>query len=546
MRGLLFSPSFYGFFWTQYLGAFNDNLFKQSIVFMVSFQLARSLPKDQADFFVSLGAGIFILPFVLFSNWGAYWADEKGKSAVIRATKVLEIAIMACGSLAYGLLDLADPVPGIWLLLAVLFLMGTQSALFGPSKYGIIPEILPHSQLTMGNGLLEMGTFVAILLGTYLGGWLVDWFGNAPVKMGLFFLLIALLGYFFSRKIPPTARQNPNQPFPWCFPLQILRDLRQMKESSNLTLTILGISFFWFTGAIFLQLLPGYGVWVGASARQTNFMVILFSIGIGTGSLLCVPLSRFRIDLSLLLIGSLGMGLFCLDFGLFPPKQAQSWFDLTRPFIDLLFIGLFAGFYIVPLNAFLQYKTQPKDRARMMALNNILNALFMVSATALTLLLRNLLRYSEVEVLHCLGWVILSVTLLFAWQRPSLIYQSLSWLLYQIGQKRLTLTLPGQLRLLTGPRLSWSQRLDLQAAEETEIFFTSPQTPFSKAQARSADGAVIYIEEKEWIQQKTQRDWAQWAKAMRSGQLQLKQGKLEYHEEGQIPTKAMPTGKAPS
>ncbi|MDX2469334.1 MAG: MFS transporter [SAR324 cluster bacterium] len=403
MKSLLWAQHFKGFFWTQFLGAFNDNLFKQSIIFMASFQLASTVPKAQADFYVSLGAGIFILPFVLFSNWGASWADRKGKTKVIQATKKMEVAIMLFGAAAYFFLDQQEPMLGLWALMLVLFLMGTQSALFGPSKYGILPEIIEESQLTESNSLLEMGTFVGILLGAYGGGWLVEAFGLQPTFMALFFVGFAGLGLYSSLSIPETTPVDSKALIPWFFPAQIWADSKYMIKNKDLTATILGISYFWFAGAILLQIIPGYGVLIGASSIQTNFLLILFSLGIGVGSMFCIPLSRFSVDLGLVSIGAIGLSFFCLDFGLFPPKEIATWLDLWRVYGDLFFIGFFAGLFIVPLNAQLQWATTKSDRARMMALNNILNAFFMVFATGFTLVLRSFLGFTESQLVAVVG-----------------------------------------------------------------------------------------------------------------------------------------------
>ncbi len=394
---------------------------------MASFQLASSIPKPQADFYVSLGAGVFILPFVLFSNFGATWADRKGKSKVIQATKKMEVAIMLLGTAAYFFLDQQDPMFGLWALMVVLFLMGAQSALFGPSKYGIMPEIIEKNQLTEGNSLLEMGTFVGILLGAYGGGWLVEAYGPNPVYMSLFFVVFACLGLYCSFLIPETTALDSSAPVPWFFPRQVWADTKHMVKSKDLSTSILGISYFWFAGAILLQIIPGYGLFIGASSIQINFLMILFSLGIGVGSMFCIPLSRFSIDLGLVSIGAIGLGFFCLDFGLFPPRQVDGWLSLWRVYCDLWFIGFFGGLFIVPLNAQLQISTTKADRSKMMALNNILNAFFMVLATGFTLVLRSHFGFNEAHLVFTLGVTTFLALVVLVYFSPELKWLGYLW-----------------------------------------------------------------------------------------------------------------------
>lgn len=425
---LLIKKKFSGFFWTQFLGAFNDNVFKQSIIFMITFNLAAVLPKERADFFVSLGAAIFILPFILFSNWAATWADRIGKSRVIVMTKRLEIFIMIAGAIGYLFLDRSNPEPLLYFLLVVLFIMGVQSALFGPSKYGIIPELLKDDELIEGNGLLEMGTFVAILLGTYLGGWLVDWFGNTPYFMGIVFIATALVGWRTSLTIPKTKAINPDDKFVLFFPKQIWTDFGHLKRNKTLFLTVLGISFFWFAGAVFLQILPGYGQFVGANSRMTNFLMIIFSIGIGVGSMLCDRLSDGKVEVGLIPFGAIGMTIFSFDFGFSYPQQVQGWFEMTRVFVDLFFIGLFAGLFIVPLNALLQQRCKPEELAKMMAMNNILNAVFMVLSSIYVIVARNILKLNEPQLIQILGILIILVTVYICALLPEFLVRFVLWL----------------------------------------------------------------------------------------------------------------------
>lgn len=407
---LLFQKKFSGFFWTQFLGAFNDNAFKNGIIFTVTYQLTQVLPKAEADFYVTLGAGLFILPYVLFSTWAATWADQWGKSRVIISTKVLEIVIMSLGGIGFYLLDFADPKPAINLLMGVLFLMGTQSALFSPSKYGILPEILKERELVEGNGLLEMGTFVSILLGTYTGGLLVQALGDRPFIMSIAFIFIAIFGMLTSLTVPKTAPVSPDARIRWFFLNQVVDDYRLMLTKDILPPLIVGISYFWFMGAVFLTILPGFGKTVGASLSQTNTMMIVFSVGIGIGSMLCAKLSHGKIEMGMVPFGALGVMVLCFDFGFFYPEQVDGWGDLWRVYFDLIGIGLFGGFFIVPLNTLLQQRTTDSERARMIAFNNIINAIFMVFASGFVLLTRTVMELNEAEIFQIVGFLLIVCT----------------------------------------------------------------------------------------------------------------------------------------
>ncbi len=380
-KPLILQKKFSGFFWTQFLGAFNDNAFKQSVIFMITFKLASSLPEGVPDQLVPLGAGIFILPFVLFSPWAATWSDRAGKTKVIVATKILEIFIMTCGLLGFYLLDPQNPSKAIYFLMVVIFLMGTQSTLFSPAKYGIMPEILKDQELTEGNGFLEMGTFVSILIGQFVGGWLVELFGHSPYLMSFFFIGISICGWQTSLRVPQTQPVDPHQKYTLFFPKKIKQDFYKLRKNPLIFVVVMGISFFWFLGAAFLTIVPGYGVFVGASLNQTNFMMVAFSLGIGIGSLLCANLSDGKIEMGLVPLGALGMIGFSLAFGFLYPDSVNGWGDMLWSYFQLLGLGMFGGFFIVPLNALLQQRTSDQERASMIALNNIINALFMVIAS---------------------------------------------------------------------------------------------------------------------------------------------------------------------
>ncbi|MBF0287413.1 MAG: MFS transporter [SAR324 cluster bacterium] len=425
-KPLILQKKFSGFFWTQFLGAFNDNAFKQSVIFMITFKLASQLPEGTADQLVPLGAGIFILPFVLFSPWAATWSDRAGKTKVIVATKILEIGIMICGLLGFYLLNPQNPSTGIYFLMVVIFLMGTQSTLFSPAKYGIMPEILKDEELTEGNGFLEMGTFVSILLGQFAGGWLVELFGHSPYFMSFFFIAISICGWLTSLRVPRTKPVEPHQKYALFFPRKIKQDFFKLRKNRLVFIVVMGISFFWFLGAALLTIVPGYGVFLGASLTQTNFLMIAFSLGIGLGSLLCAILSDGKIEMGLVPLGAFGMIGFSFAFGFLYPESVNSWSDMLWSYFQLFGLGMFGGFFIVPLNSLLQQRTSDQERASMIALNNIINALFMVISSGFIMGCMSA-GLSQPQVIQLLGGTIIFGMIYLCLQQPEFFIRFILW-----------------------------------------------------------------------------------------------------------------------
>ncbi len=378
---LLRAARFRPLFWTQFLGAFNDNLYKNALVVLLTFQTAQWTTL-RPEILANLAAGLFILPFFLFSATAGQLADKYDKALLARISKVLEIAILGVAVAGFLLHSLT-------LLLAALFLLGLQSTLFGPVKYSILPQHLREEELVGGNALVEAGTFVAILLGTLAGGLLAG-AGVDPLWIALAGLAVAIAGYLASRGIPdapapaPDLKIHPN-------PLtETWRNIGFARENRTVFLSILGISWFWLYGALFLAQFPAYGKNVlGGGEAAVTLLLAVFTVGIGAGSLLCERLSGRHVELGLVPFGSLGLTLFGLDLAFasmaLPPvisvqpvgellAQAQVW----RILADLLLLGTFGGFFIVPLYALVQLRSAPEQRARIIAANNILNALFMV------------------------------------------------------------------------------------------------------------------------------------------------------------------------
>jgi len=384
-QSLLASRRFAPFFWTQALGALNDNLVKNALVILVTFGIA-GLSEGQRLLYVNLAAGLFILPFFLFSATSGQVAEKYEKAALIRQIKLLEIGIALLAAVGFWLQS-----PG--LLLAVLFLLGAQSALFGPVKYAILPQHLKPEELIGGNAWVEAGTFVAILLGTIAGGWLITlpqgglWVGAAAIAC-------AVLGWLTARAVPVAPPAAPELVINFNVWEETWRNLGFLRGNRTVFLSILGISWFWFYGAVLLSQLPALSkLSLGGSESVVTLLLTLFSLGIGFGSLLCEKLSGKRVELGLVPLGSIGLTVFGVDvyFALpLAPGQGLAAMQLLqdasywRFLADITLIGVFGGFYIVPLYALVQTRSEPAHRSRIIAGNNILNAAFMVVAAVLS------------------------------------------------------------------------------------------------------------------------------------------------------------------
>ena len=382
---LLRERRFAPFFWTQFLGAGNDNVFKNAFVVFVTFDAASHLVID-AGMVVNLIGAVFILPFMLFSATSGQLADKYEKSRLIRLIKLFEIAIMAIG--LGGFL-----VSSVALLFVALALLGIHSTLFGPVKYAILPQHLAEEELVGGNGLVEMGTFVAILLGTITGGLAVAIAPYGRVVAGVLVIVIAVAGWLASRRIPYTAAVAPQLAIDWNPFRQTWQNLKLAREHAVVWRSMLGISWFWFYGAIYLAQLPAFTQRVlGGNEHVFTLLLALFSIGIGIGSLLCERLSGRRIELGLVPFGAIGLTLFAVDLWLATRATSATTqagvaaFATTganwRVAADIVLLGAFGGFYTVPLYALIQSRSPPSHRSRIIASNNTLNALFIIASAA--------------------------------------------------------------------------------------------------------------------------------------------------------------------
>jgi 1-acyl-sn-glycerol-3-phosphate acyltransferase len=385
---LLRERRFAPFFWTQFLGAGNDNVYKNALVIFVAFQAATVTAMSSNDL-VNIAAAVFIAPFVLFSATAGQIADKFEKSRLIRFVKLFEIGIMVIGAWGFYRRDLV-------LLFLALGLMGVHSTLFGPVKYAILPQHLKPNELIGGNGLVEMGTFVAILLGEIVGGLVIAIKPNGPLLAGAVAITIAIAGYLVSRGIPLTPAVAPELKINWNPFTETARNLRFAYGNRVVWLSMLGISWFWFYGATYLTQFANFTKDVlGGDEHVATLLLAIFSVGIGIGSLLCERLSGHKVELGLVPFGSIGLSVFAVDLyfaseGLSPTGLSGIDGFLAvgahwRVAADLVLLGMFGGFYIVPLYALIQERSAPSHRSRIIAANNILNALFMVASAGIAL-----------------------------------------------------------------------------------------------------------------------------------------------------------------
>ena len=382
---LLQSRRFLPLFVTQFLGAFNDNAFKNAFLFLVTYGVAAEIGIE-GPIFVALAAGVFILPFFLFSATAGQLADKLEKARLIRIVKFFEIVFMALAAYGYATNDM-------YLLMGVLFCMGAQSTFFGPLKYGILPDHLAEEQLIGANALIEAGTFLAILLGTIAGGMLILT-ENGVLVVSVLVIGLAVLGWGASFFIPRADPASPTLQVNWNFVAETWAILRHAKTNRAVFLSILGISWFWLIGVTYLSQFPTYAKeTLGADQGVVTLFLTTFSVGIAIGSLLCTRALQGEVSARYVPLGALGMTLFGVDLyfasGHGTGAVGSAYLDTIgflasaanwRILADLVLMAICGGFYIVPLYTILQARSDPAHRARNVAANNIMNALFMVAA----------------------------------------------------------------------------------------------------------------------------------------------------------------------
>ncbi|MGX5729036.1 MFS transporter [Pseudoxanthomonas beigongshangi] len=386
---LLKQRRFLPFFLVQSLGAFNDNVYRQAIIGLLGFMSVS--PQDKT-LYTNLAPAIFILPYFLFSATAGQIAEKLEKSKLIRITTTMEIVIMSLAAIGFLTHDLT-------VLLAALFCTGLQSTLFGPVKYSILPSVLKPEELTGGNGLVEMGTSLSILVGMIFGGLIFNLAGShGPTVAAIAIILLAVTGNLVSRLIPPADAGAPDLKINWNPLTESRAVLRLAKKQVAVRNSVLGVSWFWFFGTVLTGNIPTYADLNLGIGTWYVFPLALFSIGTGVGSLLCERLSARTVEIGLVPLGAFGMSAFLLDLyfarsGAAPVaglsvsallQQPGSW----RIVIDLVGIGLFTGFFVVPLFALIQSRTPKQELARVIAGMNIQNAGYIVLAAVLGIALQ--------------------------------------------------------------------------------------------------------------------------------------------------------------
>src|SRR5450432_1985841 len=381
---LLRERRFLPFFVAQACGAFNDNLFKNVLVILVTYQATR-WSTLRPELLANIAAGLFILPFVVFSGLAGQLGERFDKARILKSVKALEIAIMIVAGIGFARHWVA-------LLLFALFMMGVHSTFFAPAKYGLLPQVLDAGELVGGNALLESGTFLAILLGTLAAGLLAGHGDTAWIVASL--VTIAVAGFLTSLAIPKSEAVSPGQRLDWNPWTSTLDNLRAARESRSVLLSVLGMSWFWFYGALVLVQLPLYCLNVlHGDESLVTITIVSFSVGVGVGSLLCERLSGRQVEIGLVPFGSIGLSVFAVDWVVASPHADPhvilNFHGLlalhggVRILIDIAAIGVFGGFFVVPLNALVQQRSRPASLARVIGANSILNALFMVAAALL-------------------------------------------------------------------------------------------------------------------------------------------------------------------
>lgn len=385
---LLRERRFLPFFATQFLGALNDNVLRNGLVFLFTYH-AVSIADLEPALLVNLSAALFILPYFLFSAFAGQLADKYDKALLIRRVKLAEIALMLLAAFAVLSSHAAA-------MLALVFLMGLQSTMFGPVKYSILPQTLSEPELVGGNALVEGGTYLAIILGLAIGGVAGITGGSGPVLLAAALVGFAVAGYAAARYIPEAPPPQPDLTLRWNPFTETLRIMRFAAEERSVLLAILGVSWFWSFGFVALAQLPVYTAEVlRGDAGVATVLLVAFAIGITVGALACERLSRHRIELGLVPIGALGLTVFAMDVFFASPapvnpapdgiREAFSRDGMLRIFADFLLLGAFGGLFSVPLYALMQERSDRLHRSRIIAANNVVNALFMVLAALLAL-----------------------------------------------------------------------------------------------------------------------------------------------------------------
>ena len=425
---------------SQFLGAFNDNVYKIVLSLLTANQ---ALATGEGSSAIALIGAIFILPFLLFSGYAGYVADVFSKRTVLITTKCLEIVSMGLGIFAF----LAGQLP---LMLGVLFLMALQSTFFSPAKYGILPELLPDRDLSRANGLMEMGTFLAIILGTSIGSFLFATWNDQLERVGLVLLGLALVGSLASLTIPPVPASGSHKSFPLNPWAEIALGLKRLTHEKVLWLAALGTAYFWFLGALLQMdlILLGKEV-MQLNDTQVGLLATFLAIGIGTGSLAAGRLSGDTVELGLVPLGSIGMGIFSLLLS----GSASSYAQTAAMLVGLGFSG---GLFIIPLQAFLQQKSGAQEKGRVLATTNFLTTVGILIASGALWLLRDFLGIQADTIIALSGVCTFGATAYLLYSLPDFRIRCYLWLHgkkteYRLLLRRLVFSILSVLVLTVSP-----------------------------------------------------------------------------------------------
>jgi acyl-[acyl-carrier-protein]-phospholipid O-acyltransferase/long-chain-fatty-acid--[acyl-carrier-protein] ligase len=397
-KPLLKNGGFQAFLWTQFLGALNDNIYK-IVVSMRAVHVAAD--STASGFYLSLAGAVFVVPFLLFSGYSGHLADAVSKRKVLVGVKIFEIFAMAAGLVTFFTTSME------WMLF-VLFLMALHSAVFSPAKYGIVPEMLPGRDLSRANALLEMTTFVAIVVGTSIGSLLFTAWTSHLWRLGVAMLAVAVTGFAASLRIPRVPAAGSDQPFRWNPFAEVAAGTRHLRRDRALWLSVLGISYFWFLGFLLqMDLLLLGSETLHADDLHIGLLATCLAVGIGAGSLLAGRLSGDKVELGLVPLGSALMGVFSIGLCLARGSYAGSM-------VMLSLLGLAAGLFIVPLNAFLQQRAGDSEKGRLIATNNFYNTIGLLLASALLWVMHDRLHMGPDRIILIFGFVTLAVTIYIA------------------------------------------------------------------------------------------------------------------------------------
>lgn len=439
---LLTQKRFLPYFITQFLGAFNDNIFKNVLLLFVAFASVDTLPIS-SNLFINLAAGLFILPFFLFSALAGVLADKYEKSWFIRKVKLLEVVIMSLGAIGFI-------YESYGILLLLLFLMGTQSAFFGPVKYALLPQQLETKELVSGNALVETGTFLAILIGT-LGAGIIASEESAKLVAAICIVSFAVLGYVSSCFIPEAPSNAPDLKVKWQ-PIKLTKATLAIAKKDRPTFqALMSISWFWFLGATYLTQFPNFTkLHLNGTESSVAFLLALFSVGIAIGSLACDKLSNHRIEIGIVPMGSLGISIFGLLMAASTPEslpefssfqQFVTHSELWPLFAYLLLLGISGGIFIVPLYSLMQLRAKPDERAQVIAGLNIYNSLFMVGSAVMGIVCLSVLELSIPQLFVLLALLNTFVMLYLFYQVPIYAFRFFTWVvthtMYRVKHKNL-------------------------------------------------------------------------------------------------------------